>query len=331
MPSEIDYINPESVRPKYGWQPSSGLAGMFYSRDRDRYEEMARMQDTRMGAATQLTLEDLVQGAPARQATRDATVRDLPVQSRGLEATTRGQELNTEFTEATQPGKIGLAQGEQDLARGQQGIAKAVQVIAQEPAGPDWAARVGTKIRDSGLKPGDPSIKILQGILDTGNPQEAQQRALQWLQLQSQTEPAYRQTMDSTRMRGEYDLKRQELANQGAVQAAQARTAAKNKSSVQILKEASGKGATEQVHAAMLVINDPDVDPQIKQMATALYNAALPAYQREQQRGIQPQISGFPQTPGIQMPQYGQQPGAAPQGGATHRFNPQTGKVEPIR
>jgi hypothetical protein len=304
---------------------------MFYSRDRDRYEDVSRMQDERMRHQTQLSLEDLVQGAPVREAKRTAELSDLPTESRRKTAEARKTELGTELTEATQPGQIGLAQGEQELARGQQGIAKAVQVIAQEPAGPDWAARVGTKIRDSGLKPGDPSIKILQGILDTGNPQEAQQRALQWLQLQSQTEPAYRQTMDSTRMRGEYDLKRQGLANQGAVQAAQARTAAKNKSSVQILKEASGKGATEQVHAAMLVINDPDVDPQIKQMATALYNAALPAYQREQQRGIQPQIPGFPQTPGIQMPQYGSQQGAAPSGGATHRFNPQTGKVEPIR
>ena len=311
MPNNYPLVTP----PQWDEKIPAGLAGLLYSQDRGRYEHRANLQDQTLGAQTQLNLEDLVKGAPARQATRDATVRDLPVKSRGLEATTRGQEQGVEFTEATQPGRIQQVQGEQELAMGQQSIAKAVQVIAQEPAGPDWAARVGTKIRDSGLKPNDPSVRILQGILNTGNPQEAQKRAMQWLQLQSQTEPRYREAMDRTKMGGEYDLERQRIANQGAVQVAQARAAAKNRSSVQILREASGKGAVEQVHAAMLVINDPDVDPQIKQMATQLYNAALPAYQREQQRGIPPQIPGFPQAPGIQMPQYGSQQGAAPQGG----------------
>jgi hypothetical protein len=312
--ADVDYINPTSIRPPYKWQPSSGLAGMFYSRDRDRYEEVARMQDERMRHQTQLSLEDLVQGAPVRAAERTAKIADAPVRSRGLEAITRGQELGTEFTEATQPGKIDLTLGEQSLAKGQQGIARAVQVIAQEPAGPDWAARVGTKIKASGLKPNDPSIQILQGILDTGNPQEAQKRALQWLQLQSQTEPRYREAMDTQRERSRSAAEVANIQGGWAVKAAGARAAAKTKNYMQSL--IAENDPTKKMALAVQIVADSNADPILKEVANTLIQQLQGLVQSRAQQGAQPNIPGFPQPRPVPLPQPGlPQPGGTPQGG----------------
>ena len=43
--ANYSYLNPESIRPSYKWQPEGALAGMLYARDRSRYEDMAGMQD----------------------------------------------------------------------------------------------------------------------------------------------------------------------------------------------------------------------------------------------------------------------------------------------
>jgi hypothetical protein len=131
-------------------------------------------------------------------------------------------------------------------------------------------------------------------------------------------------------MRGEYDLERQRIANQGAVQTAQARSAAKVRTALDALNQA--KTATQAVTAAHRIINDSEMPEEIRQMAIKVYEANMAGYQREQQRGAMPQFQGSPfNIPPVQTPQYGSQQGAAPGGGATHRFNPQTGKVEPIR
>jgi hypothetical protein len=319
-----DYINPTAVRPQYAWQPSSGLAGMAYSQDRRRYDDVSSLQDLMMSNQAQLSLEDVVQGAPVRQAERTAKLKDLPATSRQLEANTRKAELGIEFEEAMQPGKIRLGQGEQGLAQGQQGIARVIQAIAQAPEGPDYIARVGAAAREAGVPANHP---VLQDILNVSSPKEAQAKARAFLQQQSNVDQPYRTTMDKTRMEGNYSLRRQELANEGAVNAASIRAQAKNKSAVDMLRQA--KDPIQSVTAAMAVINDPEIDPQIRQQAVQIYNASLPAYQRMLQRGIPPQIPNFPQTPNVQMPQYGEQPGGGAQ--PTHRYNPATRKVEPIR
>lgn len=304
--ADINYLNPTAVRPDNNWQPPEGLAGVLYSQDRARYDSLAGLQDIMARIEAAKAQEDFTKGMPVRQAERDAKLRDLPTTSRGLEATTRGQELNTGYQEAMQPGKIGLGMGEQGLAQGQQNIAKVIQAIAQVPPGPDYSARLSEVIARSGatkeMLQKDPS---LQHILNTTDPKEAATRANAFLQQQSTVDPAYRMTMDKTRMSGDYDLERQRIANQGAVQAAQIRSSAKNKSAVDMLKQA--KDPVQAITAAMAVINDPDIDPQIRQSAVQIYNANLPAYQRMMQRNVQPQIPGFPQMPGVQMPGYGQE------------------------
>lgn len=64
------YMNPESIRPKYGWQPQGFLAGMWSQQDRQRYQDMASLQDMMAQMAAQKEEEELVQGAPVRAAQR---------------------------------------------------------------------------------------------------------------------------------------------------------------------------------------------------------------------------------------------------------------------
>lgn len=65
-----NYLNPEAIRPKYGWQPQGALAGMAYTKDRQRYEDTASLQDLMMMLEAAKAQEEQVQGAPVRQAER---------------------------------------------------------------------------------------------------------------------------------------------------------------------------------------------------------------------------------------------------------------------
>lgn len=69
-----DYINPEAIRPKYGWQPQGALAGMWSMRDRFRYDDVASLQDLLMRLQAQKEREELIQGAPVRAAERQQKI-----------------------------------------------------------------------------------------------------------------------------------------------------------------------------------------------------------------------------------------------------------------
>ena len=284
-------------QPPYNWQPSSGLAGMAYSEDRRRYEDVGSLQDLMLQNQTQLSLEDLIQGAPVRTAERTAKLKDLPAQSRTLEASTRKAELGTQFEEAMQPGKIKLGMGEQGLAQGQQGIARVIQAIAQAPEGPDYIARIGAAAREAGVPANHP---VLQDILNVNSPKEAQAKARAFLQQQSNIDQPYRTTMDKTIVGGEYDLERQRIANQGALASARASQTKQPKTPEQVFNEETNP--EHKYAAAVALVNDPSQSVELRQRAGKFMSEMQALIERLSQRGIQPSIPDFPQPAPVAMP-----------------------------
>ena len=309
---ETNYINPGSIRPAYDWKPSAGLAGMFLSRDRARYENMAGLQDAMMQDAATLSREDVLQGAPGRQATREALLRDLPVKSRGLEATTRGQELGTEFTEATQPGKIGTTNMGQrvqynaaQMQELQQGLAIAESLANVQ--GPASVPQIAQLIKQSGM---DPNHPVLQSIL-SGDPRQVGANARKVYQAINQHLQDYRSSMDKTGLEGEYSLERQRIANQGALASAKARTAAKSKSMEQLMNEA--KTPVEAVTRAVTALADFEIEPRIKDKARKIIENNFEAYSTLVQKGQIQAIPGLPQIKPLTQPQFGDRgPGQRP-------------------
>ena len=43
--STTNYMNSNAIRPDYNWKPSGFLAGMHYSDDRRRYNDVSSLQD----------------------------------------------------------------------------------------------------------------------------------------------------------------------------------------------------------------------------------------------------------------------------------------------
>src|SRR3990167_10217590 len=68
-----DYLNPTSIRPEYGWKPQGFLGGMNYAEDRQRYRDVASLQDYMMrneAAKSGMELEEYRGNAPVREAER---------------------------------------------------------------------------------------------------------------------------------------------------------------------------------------------------------------------------------------------------------------------
>src|SRR3990167_6753019 len=310
--AETNYLNPGSIRPEYDWKPSAGLAGMFLSRDRSRYENMAGLQDAMMQDAATLSREDVLQGAPGRQATREALLRDLPVKSRGLEATTRGQELGTEFTEATQPGKIGTTNMGQrvqynaaQMQELQQGLAIAESLANVQ--GPASVPQIAQLIKQSGM---DPNHPVLQAIL-SGDPRQVGANARKAHKAINEHLQDYRSSMDKTGLEGEYSLERQRIANQGALAAAHARAAAKSKSMKQLMNEA--KSASEAVTRAITALADTEVDPRVKDKALTILKNNWAVYEMLVQKNQIQELPGLPPIRRLQQPQFNQPGGQQPQ------------------
>ena len=71
-----DYLNPGTIRPEYGWKPKGALAGMWSMRDRNRYEDVASLQDLMMMIEAQKAQEEQTMGAPVRSAERQKKITE---------------------------------------------------------------------------------------------------------------------------------------------------------------------------------------------------------------------------------------------------------------
>ncbi len=327
--ADVNYVNPGSIRPEYDYKPSGILGGMMFAQDRSRYDQMAGLQDLMMQNQAAKSQEDLIQGAPVRQAERTAALADLPMKSRGLAATTEGQELGTAFTRATQPGAIDLTNqgnrakaGDQRLQVMEQGIAVAKALSELGPLGPDAIPRLA----QMGLPMDNP---IVQQILNTPDPRQIGPRAQQALRALSEARASYRTTMDQESAQQAGALVRGERAGFWAVEVAKQRSAARIQGLLQQFQTAK---TTEQMQfIGEMIMQDPEIDEGIKARVRAGVEQARRSEAAKRAQGAIT-LPGFP-APGGAIPNFQQQ--LSPQGPnspvVTKRFNPNTGQLEPVR
>src|SRR3990167_557660 len=124
-----DYINPEAIRPKYGWQPQGALAGMWSMRDRNRYEDVASLQDMLMKLAAQKEQEDMVMGGPVRQAERQKKLSEADLATMVAQVASK----QPGYGQALARGKMGEA-GQQE-AKGRLDLETLANLISKINAG----------------------------------------------------------------------------------------------------------------------------------------------------------------------------------------------------
>jgi len=110
--ADINY-NSGPANPGYNWKPSGFLAGMSWQQDRDRYMDMAPLQDYATGLGVQSSiakLEDYFKDAPVRDAERGSKIAtaDAVKQTilREKMAGVDSAELKNQYDRATQSSRI---------------------------------------------------------------------------------------------------------------------------------------------------------------------------------------------------------------------------------
>lgn len=248
-------------RPQYGWQPQGGLGGMLYARDRSRYENMAGLEDVLTQARTGAEME------------RMPFETDIKRQ----EARTMG--LANQFTEATQPGKIGATNAQSQTSIGAEQLEQMHQAltvldtlsqVGPSPVAPQQMGQIVQSIPGAAQNP-----VVREALSRIRDPKQIPQAAMALRNYLQQ----YRQAMDTTRLQGEYGLKRQGLANEGAIRAAQVNAKGKVKSVIEEIQEA--KGPVEIVTKAAALYELPGVAPELKEWAGRLIEKNWEAYQIE--------------------------------------------------
>ena len=314
--ADVNYVNPTAIRPEYNWKPSGVLAGMLYAQDRQRYDQVADLQDQMMGHAAAKSREDLIQGAPVRQAERDATLRDLPMKSRELAATTEGKELGTEFTRATQPGRIGATNAQSEATVSNQNLLQmqnrmAVAEALSRIGGPAAVPQMAQILKQSGMNMQDPFI---QSLLNVPDPSQVPARARAAREALS---AAYSQEMDKERMQQAGADRRVERQGWWSVEVAKQRSASRTLNMIQRFEAAK----TTEVMQALgeMILVDPEIDEGIKMRVRAAVEQARRS-EAAKRAGGQVQIPGLPQ-PGATAPEI-QQRLAPPQAGQPSANDP---------
>jgi len=111
--ADINY-NSGPQNPGYNWKPSGFLAGMSWQQDRDRYMDMAPLQDmmTGMNAQSQAAkLEDYFKDAPVREAERGSKVATANAIAKTIgrqkDVDLETSALTLDFNKRTQESRIG--------------------------------------------------------------------------------------------------------------------------------------------------------------------------------------------------------------------------------
>ena len=288
-----NYLNPTGVRPEYGWKPQGFLAGMNYSRDRQRYDQLAPLQDaiTQMGAMEQSNkLDEYGLDAPVRDAKREekiAVSQSLaetagPRATADLENVTLGNDLNR----GTKASKISEAIAAAAIKEGDAGMAKLQKAVTVAQAlsqslgqgGPAAGAQIQQVLKQANVDPNDPMVKY---ILSAPSPKEMQKRANILLQVFTEAMPAYRQSMDVQKLQNQGGMQRQGLANQGQLATANARAQAKTQTAAQFLANypAMTKNPEQAYTMLQMIIADNDLDPSLKAKAVDMAARIQPLVQ----------------------------------------------------
>ena len=270
-----NYFNPNSYKPDSGGLMMTNAYD--YQVDRQRFQEMSELQKMMAMAELAKQREELEQGLPVRQAQRGAQTSGFNLE----------QQMNQFMNPQTMAqGKMGLAQSQQ--AAGQTALETMPGNIAQTNASNrsktlEDEARTLEVLASQGplavneyyqrFRQGAPAWVGLPEVYDASVPGRLKQ-----IQNAITQNPAHRRDIDKENVKGEWDLKKQRLANEGALATARTRQTQKTMDYDQALKKANNIPAimsiTSQIEA------DPDLPEDQKSGLRARAAAALDMMRR---------------------------------------------------
>lgn len=183
------------LNPGLGWKPQGALAGMLYRKDRQRYDDVASLQDalTQMGVVeAQNKLADYQADSPVRAAERlskiataNATAATIGPQKQAdlaaTSASTEGQGLLNQYNLSTLPSRISeqitkaaKAKGDWNMEQLTQGVQATQLALAMvNAAGPAGIPAARAQLARMGF---DPDKDPVLGWALSGPPQEAKKR-----------------------------------------------------------------------------------------------------------------------------------------------------------
>lgn len=241
-----DYLNPTSIRPEYGFKPEGFLGGMHYARDRARYEDVASLQDYMMknsAAKSGMELQDYSADAPVREAKRLADIASAKATASTIggikqnELTKGG--LDNELSAKTMSSKIAEAAAkasmEGDKSQMSQlatGAAIGRALASAAGNGPGALAGVLQQLQQSKADP-----RIIQWFSNSRSPQELAKKAQMITDAFMQANEHYRSAMDVAATNARSHEKVAGINAASAMAVAKERSAAKVKSTDQLLQE----------------------------------------------------------------------------------------------
>ena len=205
-----DYINPTSIRPAYGWKPEGFLGGMNYAEDRQRYRDVASLQDYMMrneAAKSGMELEEYRGNAPVREAERRSKTAGFNATTETIGGIKRNEltkgSLDNQLSAGTMSSKIAEAAAaaaqagdKTQLSQLATGAAIARALSAAAGSGPSALAGVLQQLEQSKADP-----RIIAWFRNSRSPKELMAKAKMMTDAFMEANTSYRSTMDDARER----------------------------------------------------------------------------------------------------------------------------------
>lgn len=312
--ASLDYFNPNSINPGTSYKPSGFLGGMTWMEDRNRYRQLAELQDYLYGLEAQKKTgeyEDYRLDAPVREAERPAKIARFGEEAQN--ALPRGNATLAQLLE-----QIDEVELRNKKTRGT--IESDIESTNAVNRGKGSKANLDQFAQDTEY------LDNLIGTIDPDAPQPAQDA--QWGQVLQQIPAEYRRYFPKTwgkpakdqmqrlremTMRGTYaqtramdqERMKQLVEQQGRMDVvgaqgqtqenvANIRAQAKNRSVMQALNDPNFLRNPEQAWVVIqTILADSDIDPQLKAKATELARRIEPLV-RGRLRPGQPTFPGLP-------------------------------------
>ncbi len=301
------YSNPTSIRPEIGWKPSGFLAGMNYSSDRQRYEDTASLQDYMMmnqASKSGMELKDYMSDAPVREAKRLSDIATSRANAETIGGIKQNElkkgTLDNDLAEGVLKSKISQAiseaaikGGEASLAELQKAGAVASALSKAAGSGPQALALTLQHLKQSGASP--QIMNFFSGARDVKQLKAMADAVTEGL---LDANVSYQQHMRGIKEQGRNSLAVAGVHAQSALDVARERSKVKDKSASQVLDSLAGKSPENQLPFLYSIIQDPDVNPELKGKAQRMYEQARAIVQAKQK----PRPGAIPGLPADTVP-----------------------------
>ncbi len=309
-----DYFNAQALNPGTAFKPDGFLGGYMWGEDRQRYNQMAPLQDFMQMMQAQESMnkaQDYTLEAPVRESKREADIATNRSKAgtigRRDEAEIGQMEVANQYNTATLKDRIKSVALENAVKEGTAGGAKLKQAIqiAQMYAqaaknGPAAMAAIDQMVQQTGMG-NDPMVAVFKS-----NPQVLGPL----MQGLIEADADFQKEMKKIEKQSEANIKLEGVrgANQRALE--QERQKKKNLGYGDLLKRAVVEKNDESVlRLYQMMTMDPDIDPKLLEQARAVAEQANRNLRAKDAARQQPGLPGMPsQQPQDRL----EQPSAAP-------------------